>query len=148
MHQRDGKESIRLQQSKPDSRYYQSLAEDILRLDSRIFSVYIVTNPTGSVLSEAVKPEYRKELCNYVQKANGMAPLWGLLVFSILQRLDSFRSKVEYVSVGRENYKGVLFLVPSDDSIMIILTIDKKTESGGMYEMVIRFVESRKSITQ
>ncbi len=135
-----------MQQSEPDSRYYQSLAEDILRLDSRIFSVYIVTNPTGSVLSEAVKPEYRNELGSYVQKANGMAPLWGLLVFTILQRLDSFRSKVRYVSVGRENYKGVLFFVPPHDSLMIILTTDKRAESSGMYEMVIQFIGNRKSI--
>ncbi len=113
-------------------------------MDPRIISVHLATSPTGALLGETVRPENRKEIGTTPERADGMLPQWGVSVFHILQRLDSFRSKTRYVAVGRDRFSGMFFPFASNENVLIAMTLDKKAVPAEIYEIVNRYVEENK----
>jgi hypothetical protein len=124
-----------------DQRKYESFAEGILDLDSRILSSIVMKNPGGAILAEAVRPELKNTLGTLSQRTDGMVGKWGILAYNALARLENARSKTKYLSVGRETTKGMLFPASIFEGVMIGLTIELKTEATEIYELVMKFVD-------
>jgi len=127
--------------SQHDNRKYESFANSILDLDSRIRACIVVKNPDGAILAEAVKPEFKNSLGSLAQRTNGMVGTWAILAFSVMERLEKARSKMKYLAFGRENDKGMLFPANIFGGIMIGLTIEAKTETTEIYQLVMKSVE-------
>ena len=86
------------------------MSSRILESDQKILACHPF-DPTGSVLAESVRPEYRVKLGGIGRAAGGMAPTWGIRAFNLMQRLDEFSSKARYLSIGRDDNKGMIFLL-------------------------------------
>jgi len=124
-----------------ENRKYESFANGILNLDSRIFTSLLVKNPGGAILAEAVRPEMRNTLGSISQRTDGMVGIWSILTFNSVVRLEKARSKTKYITIGRETTKGMIFPAHIFEDVMIGLTIEPKTEATEIYELVMRFVE-------
>jgi hypothetical protein len=124
-----------------ENRKYESFANGILSLDSRIFSSIVVKNPGGAILAEAVRPEMKNTLGTLSQRTEGMVGMWGILAYNAVMRLEKARSKTKYLTIGRETTKGMLFPANIFEGVMIGLTIELRTEATEIYELVMKFVD-------
>ena len=118
------------------------LADTILDLNAEIFAVYFLQHPNGSVIAESVRSEFSRSLSGLSQTANGMAPQWDLVAFSLMRRLDNVRSKERYLAIGRDNLKGLIFPVPPSETIYIVLTLAKTADMDAVYESVVELAKN------
>ena len=125
-----------------DPQRFQTLADSILELDFEILGVYLIQDPTGSVIAESVRPEFKKPLVGLSQTANGMAPQWDIVAFKLMQRLDPVRSKLRYLDIVRDEFKGLIFQMPSSEDQFVVLTLGKKGDATEIYKTVRAFVEN------
>jgi len=124
-----------------DNRQHENFANGILDLDSRIFSVIIAKIPGGATLAESVRPEMQSNFGSLSKRTDGMIGKWMILAFSAMERIEKAKWKSKYVSVGRENHKGMVFPAEIFGGVMIGLKIEMKTECTEIYELVMKFVE-------
>ena len=122
-----------------DKQRLDALANDIVNLDQRIISCTIVSNPQGSTISRAVRAEFQ-QILKPLSEIDGMAGHWAIRAFNAMERLDAIRSKVKYLSVGRESSKTLIFPVKMSDNLMIIMTIRSRTEATEIFDIVTKFV--------
>src|SRR5579864_2238852 len=107
-----------------DNRRYETIADSIVNLDSRIYSCLIVHNPSGATLAESTKQEMRNNLGSLSKKSGGMVGQWGILAFKAMARLDGLRTKARYIVVGREKFNALIFPIESETDLLIGLTFD------------------------
>lgn len=125
-----------------DPQKFQTLADSILELDFEILGVYLIQDPTAAVLAESVRPEFRKSLVGLSQTADGMAAQWDIVAFKLMRRLDRFRTKLRYLEIGRDEFKGLICQMPSSDDLFVILTIGKNADGIAIYNTVRNFTEN------
>lgn len=125
-----------------DTQKFYALTDSILELDPDILGVYLIQDPTAAVLAESVRPEFRNTLVGLSQTADGMAAQWDIVAFKLMQRLDRFRTKLRYLEIGRDDFKGLIFQMPSSDDLFVILTLGKEANGIGIYNTVRNFTEN------
>jgi hypothetical protein len=129
-----------------DLRRYEAMADNIVNLDSRIYSCLIVSNPGGATLAEATKPEMRNNLRSLSQHSGGMVGQWGLLAFKAMARLDGVRTKAKYIVIGREKFNALIFPVESETDLLIGLTFDATTNPREIYAELSKLFENNAKI--
>ena len=126
-----------------EKRAYNDLTADILNLEPGILSCVIISDPQGSVLARAAKPEFQ-HFGNLQGNTEGMAGHWALLAFNAMKRLDPARSKVKYISIGREDHKTLLSPVNFRGAdLMIIMAVKFGNESTEIHNKIIKLLEGR-----
>jgi hypothetical protein len=119
-----------------DNRRFESLANSILGLDSRIMAIMIVGVRNGSTFAELARSEFKQNFGSISQRSNGMAGKWGTLAFNSMERLEPVKSKVKYLLMVREDYLEMIFPANIPEDVMLGLTIDPKAEASGIYKLV------------
>ena len=123
-----------------DNRRFESLANNILDLDSKILSILIVGIRNGSTLAEQVRSEFKQSFGSMSQRSNGMAGKWGILAFSSMERLEPVKSKAKYLLMMREDYVEMIFPATIPEDVMLGVTLDPKAEPAGIYHIVHAFL--------
>ncbi len=127
-----------------ERRVYTDLTADILNLEPGILSCVIISDPQGSVLARAAKPEFQHDFGNLQGNTEGMAAHWALLAFNAMKRLDPVRSKVKYISIGREDHKTLLSPVNFHGTdLMIIMAVKFGNESTEIHDKIMKLLASR-----
>ena len=124
-----------------DKRSLESLANDIMNLDPRIFSCSIVSNPQGSTMAR-VSREGSEQIPSFsTRDTEGMAGHWAIRAFNVMERLDVVNTKSRYLVVGRDANKTMIFPLTLSDNYMIIVTIKARTEATEIFEIMMKFIE-------
>jgi hypothetical protein len=126
-----------------DKKRLATLANDIMNLDNRIFTCNIVSSPDGSDISRAVRAEFQQSLSSLNPLTGGMAGHWVMSAFHTMERLDAFRSKTRFLVVGREKNMNIIFPLNSSGNLMIIMTIQTRSEPTEIFEIVTKFIKLR-----
>jgi hypothetical protein len=125
-----------------DKKRLETLANDIMNLDNRIFTCNIVSCPDGSDIARVVRTEFQQSLSSLAPLTGGMAGHWVMSAFHTMKRLDAFRSKTRFLAVGRETNMTLIFPFNTEGTLMIIMTILAKTEPTEIFEIVTRFIKA------
>jgi len=122
----------------------ESLARQILDLDSGILSCNLSADPDGAVLAEVAKPSIMGNIRRFSQTGSGMGPSWGLTMINILRRLDVERGKLDYVMVSREKLNALFFPTTTTrkegENLIVGLLLEKGANSGKIYESVTKLI--------
>jgi hypothetical protein len=124
-----------------DTRRYESIANSIVNLDSRIYSCLIVSDPSGATLAEATKPEMKYNLGSLTQQSGGMVGHWGIQAFKTMARLDGIRTKARYIVVGREKFNAIIFPLESEKNLMIGMTFDPDANPREIFIELMKLLE-------
>jgi hypothetical protein len=121
---------------------FQSMSDKIVDLDPNILACFVISSADSSVLGESIRAQHRQELAGLDQATQGMVVKWVLLMFNLAKRFDSYRSKTQFLMIGRERFKGMIFPMPKSDEIIFALTIRREAEATGIYDKIIDFLKS------
>lgn len=113
-------QTVRQGKEKPFKEYVESLANSILKVDPNVISCHIFSDSGDAVVAEVVKPEFKSSAGQFSQAGKGMGPHWVMLALRMFRRLDDERSKLNYITIVRNNYVAVLFPITLKGSEMSI----------------------------
>jgi hypothetical protein len=119
-----------------DTRNYESLANNILDLDSSILAVMMINVQNGSTLVDIVRSEFRENFGSISKRSNGMAGKWGIVAFSSMDRIEPLASQARYLAFVRDSYTQILFPFSIGLEIMLAIIIDNKAEASEIFETV------------
>ena len=107
----DNQQTVRQGKEKPFKELIDSIANSILKVDPSVISCHIFSDTGDAVIADVVKPEFKNLSPQFSQSGKGMAPHWTMLALRSFRRLDDERSKLNYITVVRNNYLALLFPV-------------------------------------
>jgi len=119
-----------------DYRRFESLANSILGLDSRIISSMIVSIRSGSTLAETVRPDQRRIFGSISERTNGMAGKWEILAFNSMERLEFVKSKVKYLTFVTETYNEIVFPAFLGEEVMLGIIIERSADPLSIYQLL------------
>lgn len=113
----------------------ESLARTILDLDPAILECNISNDPDGALLANVGNPSLKGRLEPYNRSGSGMGPTWGAVAVNSLRRLDSERSRLNYILISREKFDAILCPARVQDQALIIgLFLEKNANASKIYE--------------
>jgi hypothetical protein len=124
-----------------DNGKFESLANDVLVLDSKILSIMIVGVRSGSTFAEVTNSDFKQKFGLISQRSNGMAGRWGILAFNSMERLGPVPSSGKYLVMVGENYIGMMFPANVSEDVMIELIVDPKADPAGIYTLVHTYLK-------
>ena len=123
-----------------DNRNFQSLAESILDLDSKIISLMIVSTNNGSTLAEVVRPDSRQVFGSVSQRSNGMAGKWQILAFNSMERLQPTENQAKYLTFVTDSYVEMVFRAFFGNEIMIGVMLEPGTDALTIFRLLKLFL--------
>jgi hypothetical protein len=128
-------------EKKPFKEYVEFLANEILEIDPGVIGCHIVVDPNGPVIADVVKPDFRKIIGQFSQAGSGMGPQWGMLGLKAFRRLDSERSKLNYITVVRNAYTVLIFPVSlREDEVVIGIELEKGNDPAQFYDAIMKLI--------
>jgi hypothetical protein len=129
-----------------DYRRFESLANSILGLDSKIISVMIVSVRSGSTLAETVRLDQRNIFGSISERSNGMAGKWEILAFNSMERLEPPRkSKTKYLTFVTETYAEIVFPSFQEEEVMLSVVIDQGADPPSIYRLLKLYLGGEES---
>jgi hypothetical protein len=123
-----------------DYRKFESLANSILGIDSKIISLMIVSIRTGSTLAEIARPDQRNTFGSISERSNGMAGKWEILAFNSMERLEPTKSKSKYLTFVTEIYTEIVFPTFLGEDLMLGVIVEPGTDALSIYRLLKLFL--------
>ncbi len=99
-----------------------------------------IVNSTGELQGGMVRPGYEQRFMNHNKISRTMWGTWFSILLSVAGKMDEYGQTVEYLTIGRAEYKTVLIPILPENSI-ITVTVDPLVNSGAIASKVRGFVK-------
>lgn len=99
-----------------------------------------IVNSLGELQGGMVRPGFEQRFINHNKISKTMWGTWFSILLSVAEKMDEFGQTVEYLTIGRAQYKTVLIPILPEKSIVTI-TVDPLVNSGAIASKVRAFVE-------
>jgi hypothetical protein len=98
-----------------------------------------IVNSTGEMQGGMVRAGYEKKFESHNKISQTMWGTWFSILLSVAGKMDEYGQSVEYLTIGRAEYKTVLIPILPENSI-ITVTVDPTVDSGAIASKVEAFV--------
>ena len=98
-----------------------------------------IVNSKGELEAGTVRSGYEDMFDPHRRVSKTMWGTWFSILLSVAGKMDEYGQKVEYLTIGRSNYKAILIPIFPENSI-ITVTVDPTVDSGAIAGKVRSFV--------
>ena len=99
-----------------------------------------IVNSTGELQGGVVRPGYEQRFMHHNKISRNMWGTWFSILLSVAGKMDEYGQTVEYLTIGRAEYKTVLIPILPENSIVTV-TVDPLVDSGAIASKVRAFVK-------
>jgi len=98
-----------------------------------------IVNSQGELQAGIVRSGYEEMFDPHRRVSRSMWGTWFSILLSVAGKMDEYGQKVQYLTIGRSNYKAILIPIFPENSI-ITVTVDPTVDSAAIAEKVRSFV--------
>src|ERR1700730_9846709 len=98
-----------------------------------------MVNAKGDLLGGMVRPGYEQSFESHNKISTTMWGTWFSILLSVAGKMDEYGQTVEYLAIGRAEYKTILIPIFPENSIVTV-TVDPSVNSGSIASKVRSFV--------
>jgi hypothetical protein len=98
-----------------------------------------IVNSTGELRGGMVRPGYEQRFASHNKISKTMWGTWFSILLSVAGKMDEYGQSVEYITIGRADYKTILIPIFPEKSIVTV-TVDPTVDSNTIASKVRSFV--------
>jgi hypothetical protein len=98
-----------------------------------------IVNSTGELQGGMVRPGYEQRFASHNKISKTMWGTWFSILLSVAGKMDEYGQSVEYLTIGRAEYKTILIPIFPENWI-ITVTVDPTVDSNSIASKVRSFV--------
>jgi len=102
-----------------------------------------IVNSAGELQGGMVRPGYEKQFFSHMKFSKNMWGTWFSILLSVAGKMDEYGQKVEYLTIGRADYKTILVPIFPENEI-ISVTVDPTVDSAAIASKVRLFVKKNR----
>ncbi|MFI5420205.1 MAG: hypothetical protein ACHQ1H_04500 [Nitrososphaerales archaeon] len=113
---------------------------DAILAKFEIVTASSIVNSKGELQGGRVRSGYEQRFMHHNKISSTMWGTWFSILLSVAGKMDEYGQTVEYLTIGREQYKTVLIPILPENSI-ITVTVDPMVDSASIATKVRSFVK-------